>query len=174
MNEIVSALQELKDKYERLASIYKQYPDDAAIAVLKEKAQRSEALERANETLELERDSYRKEAIAARNATKELEIVKQEVEATNTLNEHLLQELRSHKTALESRTGDTCPSLTKIDTETEADDFKADIAKRIQKSELQSLREIVTHVKNYAGSRPAEEQLYYTDNDIRAFLAECL
>ena len=128
-------------------------------------------MERANEALELDRNRYREEAVAARNAVKELEIVKQEVEATNALNEHLLQELESHKTALESRTGDTCPSLTKVDSETETEDFKADIAKRTQRTEIKTLKEVVSHVKNYAGSRPVEEQLYYTDNDIRAFLA---
>lgn len=171
MNEVISALQELRDKHSRLASVYERYPDDAAIAALEEKSQHAEELERENEALELERNRYREEAVAARNATKELEVIKQEVEATNALNEHLLQELESHKTALESRTGDTCPSLTKVDSETEAEDFKADIAKRIQHTELKTLREIVSHVKNFAGSRSAEEQLYYTDNDIRAFLA---
>ena len=171
MNEIVSTLQELRDKYARLASVYERYPDDAAISELEEKARRTDQLERENEALELERNRYREEVIAARNATKELEIVKQEVEATNALNEHLLQELESHKTALESRTGDTCPSLSKVDTETDAEDFKADIAKRMQKPELSSLGDIVTHVKNFAGSRQIDEQLYYTDNDIRAFLA---
>ena len=82
-----------------------------------------------------------------------------------------MQELESHKTALESRTGDTCPSLTKVDTETESDDFVADVSKRVQRTELKTLGEVVSHVKNFAGSRPVEEQLYYTDNDIRAFLA---
>lgn len=171
MNEVITALQELRDKYDRLSSVYERYPDDAAIAALEDKAQKAEALERANEALELDRNRYREEAVAARNAVKELEIVKQEVEATNALNEHLLQELESHKTALESRTGDTCPSLTKVDSETETEDFRADIAKRTQRTELKSLKEVVSHVKNYAGSRPVEEQLYYTDNDIRAFLA---
>lgn len=171
MNEIVSALQELRDKYARLASVYERYPDDAAISELEEKARRTDQLERENEALELERNRYREEVIAARNATKELEIVKQEVEATNALNEHLLQELESHKTALESRIGDTCPSLSKVDTETDAEDFKADIMRRMQKTELSGLGDIVTHVKNFAGSRQIDEQLYYTDNDIRAFLA---
>lgn len=171
MNEMISSLKELRVKYEQLKSVYERYPDDVAIAKLEDKAQKADALERANEALVLERNRYREEVIAARNATRELEIVKQEVEATNALNEHLLQELESHKTALESRTGDTCPSLTKVDSETETDDFKADISKRIQRTKLQSLKEIVSHVKNYAGSRPVESQLYYTDNDIRAFLA---
>ena len=171
MNEVVSALQEFREKYENLAVVYSRYPDDASIAALEEKAQRTENLERANEALEQERNRYREEVVAARNATKELEIVKQEVEATNALNEHLLQELESHKTALESRTGDTCPSLSKVDTETEEQDFIDDIAKRTQHTSIQTLKELVGHVKNFAGSRPVEEQLYYTDNDIRAFLA---
>lgn len=171
MNEIVSALQELRDKYERLASIYERYPDDAAISALEDKAKRAEKLEQENEVLIQERNKYREEVVAANNARRELEIVRQEVEATNALNEHLLQELESHKTALESRTGDTCPSLTKVDTETESDDFVADVSKRVQRTELKTLGEVVSHVKNFAGSRPVEEQLYYTDNDIRAFLA---
>lgn len=171
MNEIVTAMQEFREKYDNLASVYSRYPDDAAIATLEDKAQKADKLERENEALELERNRYREEALAAKNATKELEIIKQEVEATNALNEHLLQELESHKTALESRTGDTCPSLSKVDTETETEDFKNDITKRIQRTNIKSLNELVSHVKNYAGSRREGEQLYYTDNDIRAFLA---
>lgn len=171
MREIIAEMQEFRDKYERLAAVYEKYPDDASISALEEKAQRAEKLERENSALEQERNRYREEAVAARNASKELEVVRQEVEATNALNEHLLQELESHKTALESRTGDTCPSLSKVDTETEESDFVADINRRVQRTSLGSLRDIVFHVKNYAGSRNKDERLYYTDNDIRAFLA---
>lgn len=171
MREIIAEMQEFRDKYERLAAVYEKYPDDASISALEEKAQRAEKLERENFALEQERNCYREEAVAARNASKELEVVRQEVEATNALNEHLLQELESHKTALESRTGDTCPSLSKVDTETEESDFVADINRRVQRTSLGSLRDIVFHVKNYAGSRNKDERLYYTDNDIRAFLA---
>ena len=171
MNEIVTALQELRIRHEKLVHVYKEFPDDAAIAALKEKAQKAEALERDKEILERERNSYREQVVAARNAVKELETVKQEVEATNALNEHLLQELESHKTALESRTGDTCPSLTKVDSETEADDFRKEIAAKVTRESIPSLKALVSHVKDYAGSRSVEERLFYTDNDIRAFLA---
>ena len=171
VREIIAEMQEFREKYERLAAVYEKYPDDASISALEEKAQRAEKLERENSALEQERNRYREEAVAARNASKELEVVRQEVEATNALNEHLLQELESHKTALESRTGDTCPSLSKVDAETEDPDFVADINRRVQRTSLGSLRDIVFHVKNYAGSRNKDERLYYTDNDIRAFLA---
>ena len=171
IREIVSAMQEFKEKYEKLAEIYSKYPDDESIALLEEKAQKAEKLERVNDVLEQERNRYREEAVAARNASKELEVVKQEVEATNALNEHLLQELKSHKTALESHTGDTCPSLSKVDTETEESDFINDVNQRTQRKPITSLGEMVSHVKNYAGSRTKDEQLFYTDNDIRAFLA---
>lgn len=171
MRQIVSEMQEFKDKYERLAAVYSKYPDDDNISNLEERAQRAERLERENNALEQERNRYREEAVAARNASKELEVVRQEVEATNALNEHLLQELESHKTALESRTGDTCPSLSKVDTETEEPKFIEDISLRVKRPEITSLKEMVQHVKHYAGSRKKEEQLFYTDDDIRAFLA---
>lgn len=171
ITEIIAEMQEFRDKYERLAAVYEKYPDDASISALEEKAQRAEKLERENSALEQERNRYREEAVAARNASKELEAVRQEVEATNALNEHLLEELKKHKESLESRTGDTCPSLSKVDTETEESDFVADINRRVQRMSLESLRDIVSHVKNYAGSRNKDKRLYYTDNDIRAFLA---
>lgn len=171
MSEIVAELQRFRNKYEKLSAVYERYPDDAAIEALEEKARKVEALEQANESLERDRNRYREEVAAARNANKELEIVKQEIEATNALNEHLLQELKTNKKALESRTGDVCPALTKVDSETESDNFKKGIVDRTHRPELQSLREIVDHVKNFAGSRPDGKQLYYTDKDIRAFLA---
>ncbi len=171
MNEIVTALEELRIRHEKLVQVYKEFPDDAAIAALKEKARKAEALERDKEALELDRNRYREEVVAARNTVKELKTVKQEVEATNALNEHLLQELQSHKTALESRTGDTCPSLTKVDSETEAESFRKEITAKVSREAILSLKALVSHVKNYAGSRPVEERLFYSDNDIRAFLA---
>lgn len=171
MRELVGSLQEFKEKYENLAAVYEKYPDDASISLLEERARKVDKLERENEALELERNRYREEAAAAKNTSRELEVVRQEVEATNALNEHLLQELESHKTALESRTGDTCPSLSKVDAEVEEQDFEKDINTRFQRNTFTSLEEIVLHIKNYAGSRIKEERLYYTDDDIRAFLA---
>lgn len=172
MSEIVEALREYRQKYEELYSIYQRYPDPTAISSLEEKVKRTEELEHRYESMLQERDRYRAEATAARNATRELEVVRQEVEATNALNEHLLQELESHKTALESRTGDTCPSLTKVDNETESDDFKADVSTRLKRSVASmDLKRLVEHIKNYAGSRSEEERLFYTSDDIRAFLS---
>ena len=170
-SEIVSEMNEFKDKYKKLASIYSKYPDDENISALEERAQKADKLDRENHALEQERNRYREEVAAARNVSKELEMAKQSVDATNALNEHLLHELESHKTALESRSGDTCPALSKVDTEVEEQDFKDEIAKRIQRPQITSLKEMVSHVKNYAGSRRKEEQLFYTENDIRAFLA---
>lgn len=171
LKQIVDELQTWKAKYNELRAITKEYPDDESIRKLKDKALKASELEQDNEALERERDRYRAEAVAARNASKALETIRQEVEATNALNEHLLQELESHKTALESRTGDTCPSLTKVDNETEEVDFVNDLKKRTGRPQIGSLRELVSHVRNYAGSRSKKEQLFYTENDIRAFLA---
>lgn len=173
VTSIISELQELKAKYDALVRIHEKYHDEETIAQLEEKAERADALERERNALELERNRYREEAVAARNASKELEVVKQEVEATNALNEHLLQELESHKTALESRTGDTCPSLSKVDSEVDDVDFVASVNERFQKTQLTSLAQIVSHVKNFAGSGCGNNgvKLFYSDNDLRAFLS---
>lgn len=173
VTSIITELQELKAKYDSLVRIHEKYHDEEAILQLEEKAELVESLERERNALELERNRYRKEAVAARNASKELEVVRQEVEATNALNEHLLHELESHKTALESRTGDTCPSLSKVDSEVEEIDFINKVTERKQRSQLTSLSRIVSHVKNFAGSGCGNNgvKLYYTDDDLRAFLA---
>lgn len=170
-SEIVSAMHDFKERYEKLLSLNKDFPDFDSIAKLRDKADKTDKLEAENNTLIQERDRYRVEAVAARNAVKALEVVRQEVEATNALNEHLLQELESHKTALESRTGDTCPSLSKVDVEVDEVDFCKDIQQRMQRQPIATLKEVVSHVKNYAGSRKKDERLFFTDNDIRAFLA---
>ncbi len=171
LKDVVEELHSFREKYNRVVSLNERFSDPDSISKLEEKAQNADKLLLANVELERERNRYREEAQAARNVQRELEVVKQEVDATNALNEHLLQELEAHKTALESRTGDTCPALSKVDTETEEKDFKDKIDQMTGHQELTSLAEIVTHVRNYAGSRKKEEQLYYKENDIRAFLA---
>ncbi|MDR0453608.1 MAG: hypothetical protein LBH05_02200 [Deferribacteraceae bacterium] len=161
-------LKELKAEYDSLVSLHKRYPDDESVRPLEKKAEQFQTLEKKLEALERERDRFHEEASAVRRSQKELEAIKQEVEATNALNEHLLKELDKHKTALESRTGDTCPDLTKVDDETESDDFINKIKEKTGREQLKSLSEIVSHVKNYAGKC---ELLFYSDDDIRAFLA---
>ena len=173
VTSIITTLQDIKAKYDALVRIHEKYHDENEIIQLEEKAELVDSLERERNALELERNRYRKEAVAARNASKELEVVRQEVEATNALNEHLLQELESHKTALESRTGDTCPSLSKVDSEVEDVDFVNSVNERLQRTPLTSLVQIVTHVRNFAGSGCGNNgvKLFYSENDIRAFLS---
>lgn len=171
LSEIVSEMHELRRKYEDIVAIYDRYPDNNSIVALEEKALRADNLERENSALEQERNRYREEVVAAKNASKEFEIIKREVEATNALNEHLLQELESHKTALESRTGDTCPSLSKVDIEVDDPAFVEKINRMTKNGQINSLDDLVEHIKNYAGSRRKEEQLFYTSNDIRAFIS---
>ena len=169
---VLRSLQDLRQKHEDLKAVYSKYPDDLSIAKLEGKAAKAEQLEIEKNELEQERNRYREEVYAARNACKELEVVRYEVGATNALNEHLLKELESHKTALESRTGDTCPALSKVDVEVEEPGFTKEIHKKNSLEQLTSLAGIINHVKNYAGSRSdSAEQLYYKDDDIRAFLA---
>lgn len=167
LNEIVRKLQEVTKENEQLREICNDYPQYEEIEALKKKADRVISLEREKESLEEECHSYQSELQANRNSQRELELLKKEIDANNTLNESLLQELNSMKSALENHTGDTCPSLSKVDVEAGKEDFLDDIEKRTNNQKLYSLSQIVTHVKNYAGYH----NLYYTENDIRAFLA---
>lgn len=171
MTEIVTEMQRMRERLMDLESVHERYPDYSAIEDLEEKARKTDKLEHDNEVLKRERTQLQIEASAARDAGRTLDVLRREVEATNALNEHLLKELESHKTALESRTGDTCPSLTKVDKEVDTDEFKNNIEVRKQREKLQTLQQIVEHVRNYAGGAKRQERLYYTRNDIRAFLA---
>lgn len=171
IGQLVDSFRSLRERYEKLSSVYGSYPDDEAIAALEEKARRAEALERENDALLDERNRYRDELAVVENERRELQTIRRSTAATYALNDHLLRELESHKAALESRTEDTCVSLTQVDVETESPEFVADVNHRVNHPGFKTLRDIVQHVKNYAGSRPEAERLYYTENDIRAFLA---
>jgi len=159
----------IKERKEELERIHEKYPDEESIKELECAKEKCETLEKKNEELDRERSRYKEEIIAMQSTQKELENYKRMVDATKTLNEHLLKELESHKTALESRTGDTCPALTKVDSEVDENNFIEKLKRRIQRDKLLNLKEIVSHVKNYAGTR--KDKLYYMDDDIRAFLA---
>jgi len=158
----------VKKRNKELEDIHKKYPDEERIKELENAKEDCEKLEKKNEELGKERNRYREEVVAMQTAQKELENYKRIVDATKTLNEHLLKELESHKTALESRTGDTCPALTKVDAEVDETGFKESLRAQAGRDRLLNLKEIVNHVKNYAGTK---DRLYYRDDDIRAFLA---
>jgi hypothetical protein len=172
IKDFLSDYNDVKDRNEELERIHERYPDEESIKELEDAKEKCESLEVKIETLDRECMRYKDEVLANRTAQKELEIVSRTAEATKTLNEHLLKELESHKTALESRTGDTCPALTKVDSDVEETDFKNDLTKRQRRDGFSSLSAIVTHVKNYAGlGGETKVPLYYSDDDIRAFLA---
>ena len=159
----------IKKRNEELERIHEKYPDEESINELENTKSKYEALVIKNDDLARDRNRYREEVIAMQTAQKELETIKRATDATKTLNEHLLKELKSHKRALESRTDDTCPTLTKVDSEVDEVVFVNEINKRVRRESLSNLNDIVRHVKNYAGI--GENPLYYRDDDIRAFLA---
>jgi len=171
IKSLLSKNEALKTRNEELERIHEKYPDEESIEELEKAKEERDKLKAENENLDRERRLYKDETLANRSALRELESVKCMADAAATLNEHLKKELESYKTALESRTGDSCPALTKVDSEVEEREFCDLLKGRNQRDGLSDLKEIVNHVKNYAGSRKKEEQLYYKDNDIRAFLA---
>ncbi|MFP3042401.1 hypothetical protein LQZ19_11350 [Treponema primitia] len=171
VKSIADEFDRLKNRNAELEHIIEKYPDEKRLHILEEAEIKYEDLEKNYDKLDRDNTRYKEQLKADKYSQRELEIVRREIEATNTLNEHLLKELESHKTALESRTGDTCPALTKVDSEVETSEFKQGIANRWKREKLSSLEEIVTHVRDFAGSRRNEERLFYTADDIRSFLA---
>jgi chloramphenicol 3-O-phosphotransferase len=169
IKNLLDAYETVKKRNEELERIHEKYPDEESISELENTKKKYETLVVKNDELARDRNRYKEEVIAMQIAQKELETVKRAADATKTLNEHLLKELESHKTALESKTGDTCSALTQVDSEVDKADFKNEINKRWNRESLSNLKDIVSHVKNYAGTR--ENPLYYRDDDIRAFLA---
>lgn len=172
LKEILPEINEMLSRYRSLQEVYKNYPDIQAIENLEKRAEKVDVLEIQKQKILQERDDYKEKAAAAARTSRELETARREVEATNVLNQHLIQELESHKTALENRTGDVCPALRKVDEESNADSYKTEIEKITRRKELQSLPSLVAHIKNYAGCTGGnKERLFYKDDDIRAFLA---
>ena len=167
MNEVITRLQECRKENEQLKKIQEDYPNYEDIELLKQKANKAEALEHEKSKLEEECHYYQSEQQNYEKLRRTNEQLQKSIDTNKVLNDNLLKEMQSVKSALENHTGDTCPSLSKVDAETEKDDFKDDIKKRTNQQKLSTLAQIVSHVKNYAGNK----QLYYTDNDIRAFLA---
>ena len=172
LKEILPEINEMLSRYRSLQEVYKNYPDIQAIENLEKRAEKVDALEIQKQKILQERDDYKEKAAAAARTSRELETARREVEATNVLNQHLIQELESHKTALENRTGDVCPALRKVDEESNAESYKNKIEQIIRLKELQNLPSLVAHIRNYAGCTGGnKERLFYKDDDIRAFLA---
>lgn len=172
LKEILPEINEMLSRYRSFQEVYKNYPDIQAIENLEKRAEKVDALEIQKQKILQERDDYKEKAAAAARTSRELETARREVEATNVLNQHLIQELESHKTALENRTRDVCPALRKVDEESNADSYKNKIETITRRKELQSLPSLVAHIKNYAGCTGGnKERLFYKDDDIRAFLA---
>ena len=164
--KILKEYQLCRDKCEQFEKIYKEYSEYEQIEALKKKADQVDILERERNFLE-EQIKHYQETQSNEDNLEDLEVIKKQIDSTNKYQENLLQKLESIKIVLENHTGDSCPSLSKVDIETEEEKFKEDIAERRKREKLFKLQDIVSHIKNYAGSH----NLYYTDNDIRAFLA---
>jgi hypothetical protein len=172
LKEIAPEINEMLSRYRELQEVYNRYPNIQAIEALEQKANRSEALEIEKTNLLQDIDTYKEKAAASVRTSRELETIRREVEATNALNQHLIQELESHKTALENRTGDVCPDLRKVDEESNKPEYQEKINKIFRKKELQDLKSLVSHIKNYAGCIGGKkERLFYKDDDVRAFIS---
>jgi MoxR-like ATPase len=96
---------------------------------------------------------------------REMEQLKVEADALRVLNDELRSELQTHKEALEHKTGERFPELSRID-RTHRPLPSEHIA---FPSAAGLLQRLTKHVRQYAASRTP--QLFYSDQTIRAFVA---
>jgi len=171
VRSLLDEARELKETLARKTALLDQYPSEEDIFRLETEAKEAADLKENLRKAEQQKDEYKLRYEAEHNLAGELASTKRELDATRALNEHLLQELEKNKTALENRTGNVCPSLTKVDDEVEEDGFKEEIARKTNRPVIKKLDELVDAVYNYAGCGTAKEKLYYEKDDLRSFLA---
>lgn len=172
MKELLERIRQLTSQLEAQQSFLDDYPDVESVRQLQSQAALCNKLENQLRDAEHDRDIFRDQAMAERRLNGELAAARRELDATHALNEHLLNELEKNKKALENRTGNICPALTKVDDETEdGSDCQKHWNEHRRRPSIKALKDLVELVYSYAGSGNAGERLYYTRNDIRAFLA---
>ena len=108
------------------------------------------------------------------NSILEYEQLRSQLDLLRTLNEHLRSELDNTKRMLESNVGEICPALTSIDVEESTETGLSYVRYKERQthrnsSRIKKLSDVVDHVRKYAASR--EKPLFYTEKDLRAFLA---
>jgi|GEM_PF-1522694 len=172
MKELLERIRQLTSQLEVQRDLLDDYPDIESVRQLQSQAALCNKLEGQLRDAEHDRDTFRDQAMAERRLNSELAAVRRELDATHALNEHLLNELEKNKKALENRNGNICPALTKVDDETEdGSDCQKHWTEHRRRPSMKSLKDLVELVYSYAGNGNAGERLYYTRNDIRAFLA---
>lgn len=172
MKELLERIRQLTSQLEAQQALLDDYPDIESVRQLQSQAALCNKLEGQLRDAEHDRDTFRDQAMAERRLNSELAAARRELDATHALNEHLLNELEKNKKALENRNGNICPALTKVDDETEdGSDCQKHWTEHRRRPSIKSLKDLVELVYSYAGNGNAGERLYYTRNDIRAFLA---
>ena len=114
------------------------------------------------------------ELTRANNSILEYEQLRSQLALLRTLNENLRSELDNTKRMLESNVGEICPALTSIDVEESTETGLSYVRYKERQthrnsSRIKKLSDVVDHVRKYAASR--EKPLFYTEKDLRAFLA---
>lgn len=169
----IEELQQERDRLsEQLDDIENKFSDYTDQKLTEMKLALEEKPNYINQINQLQSEVASKEHELARRANVQLEYeqLKEQLGLLRSLNDHLRTELSTTKKMLESSTGDVCPALTQIDTNTDSDKEK-DIKKRRDDvmSQSETLHQIVEHIIKYAASRP--KPLFYSKEDIKAFIA---
>lgn len=157
----------LENELEEMQNKYREY-DDLRLAEMSKALEERPLLNERVMQLTTELKSKELELVRKENVQLEYEQLKERLSLLRTLNDHLRTELSTTKKMLESSTGDICPALTQIDVWANSDEVRKEKKEREGISDVNiSLPQLIQHIKNYAASK----HLYYTDADIKAFVA---
>ncbi len=172
--ELQRVNEQLMERVEVLENKCNRYTDYELIEMKRALEQEGERLTQIR-NLEIEVSERRAELERLNNSILEYEQLKAQLDLLRTLNDHLRSELDNTKRMLESSVGEICPALTSIDideTSDSGDSYNKYIKRRDSKNsgeQIKALSDLVSHVRLYAASR--EKPLYYSDEDLRAFIA---
>lgn len=162
----------LEEKVEELTNKCNRYSDYELSEMKRALDQEKERITQIR-NLEGEVTERKAELSRLQNAQAEYEQLKEQLDLTRTLNDHLRNELDNTKRMLESSVGEICPALTSIDLEEsdESGESYQNYRARMEHGtdEVEDLPHLVEQVKTYAASR--DKPLFYSDRDLRAYIA---
>jgi hypothetical protein len=161
--ELESLRARTREMEDRCAS----FPSDHELSALRRDAAELRVVREQRDELDRELRSQLEAAARQDLGLRELNQVKIEADALRILNDELQKQIQLNSKALTQRTGSCFPELLRIDSTKRRPTSSIEKFKATDGNLLSAL---VTHVRAYAASA-ADKPLYYSDMNIRTFLA---
>jgi hypothetical protein len=164
---LLAELESLRTRTQEMAERFASLPSDHELSALRKDAAELRIVREQRDELDREVQSHMEAAARQDLGVRELNQVKIEADALRILNDELQKQIQLNSKALTQRTGACFPELLRIDSVKRPQRGSAD---KFRAADGNLLSSLVQHVRTYAASL-SEKPLYYSDMDIRTFLA---